>query len=152
MLSTACITDLIYISNDQQIEKHLIRLALSLYTSSHYQITSKVLRSPSWLGWTLWNICVTNDHGYVPLVVNTSRSFHHSWLITWLITRLKRRVPLVEKELPTLPEHLSWLPIFSGVRVNRSLVLCVCFVGRCLLFCTFIFGHCVVCSSSIYGF
>jgi hypothetical protein len=31
-------------------------------------------------------------------------------------------------------------PVFSGVRVTRSLVLCVCF------------GHCVVCSSSIYGF
>ena len=28
--------------------------------------------------WPLWNICVTNDHGYVPLVVNTSRSFPHS--------------------------------------------------------------------------
>jgi len=25
---------------------------------------------------------VTNDHGYVPLVVNTSRSFPYSWLIT----------------------------------------------------------------------
>ena len=29
-----------------------------------------------------WNICVTNDHEYVPLLVNTSRSFPHSWLIT----------------------------------------------------------------------
>jgi preprotein translocase subunit SecG len=37
-------------------------------------------------------------------------------------------------------------------RVNRSLVLCVCFVDRCLSFCTFSFGHCVVCSSSTYGF
>jgi hypothetical protein len=36
-------------------------------------ITSKLLRSPQWLGWPLWNICVTNDHGYAPLVVNTSR-------------------------------------------------------------------------------
>ena len=26
----------------------------------------------------IWNICVTNDHGYVILVVNTSRSFPHS--------------------------------------------------------------------------
>jgi hypothetical protein len=40
-------------------------------------------------------------------------------------------------------------PIFSGVRVTRSLVLCVCFVDRCLTFCTFSFAHCVVCSSSI---
>jgi hypothetical protein len=212
----------------------------------------------SWLGWPLWNICVTNDHGYVPLVVNTSRSFPRSWLITGFVTRLTRRVSLVEQELPTLPEHLSsplvfsgvrvtrsrrvnlvtypvishergkdrevfttsgtypwsfvtqifhngqpsrggsyplytgllpymhyslmakWgclsvtrlsrrvslveqelptLPehlssplVFSGVRVTRSLVLYVCFVDRCLSFCTFPFGHCVVCSSSIYGF
>jgi len=43
-------------------------------------------------------------------------------------------------------------PVFSGIRVTRSLVLYVCFVDRCLSFCTFSFGHCVVCSSSIYGF
>jgi hypothetical protein len=35
-------------------------------------------------------------------------------------------------------------PVFSGVRVTRSLVLYVCFVDRCLSFCTFSFGHCVV--------
>jgi hypothetical protein len=28
-------------------------------------------------------------------------------------------------------------PGFSGVRVFRSLVLCVCFVDRCLFFCIF---------------
>ena len=54
--------------------------------------------------------------------------------------------------LLTLPEHLSSPLGFSGVRVTRSLVLCVCFVDRCLFFYTFSFGHCVVCSSSIYGF
>jgi hypothetical protein len=32
--------------------------------------------------------------------------------------------------------HLSSLPVFSGVRVTRSLVLYVCFVYRCLSFCT----------------
>jgi hypothetical protein len=57
-------------------------------------------------------------------------------------------VPLEEQELHTLPEHLSSPPVFSGVRVTRSLVLYVCFVDRCLSFCTFSFGHCVVCSSS----
>ena len=35
-------------------------------------------------------------------------------------------------------------PVFSGVCVTGSLVLCVCFVDRCLFFCTFSFGHCVV--------
>jgi hypothetical protein len=101
---------------------------------------------------THWNICVTNDHGYVPLVIITSRSFPHSWLITGSVTRLKRWVQLAEQELITLPEHLSSPPAFSGVRVTRSLVLYVCFVDRCLSFCTFSFGHCVVCSSLIYGF
>ena len=65
---------------------------------------------------------------------------------------LTRRVSLVEKELLTLPEHPSSSPIFSGVRVTRSLVVYVCFVDRCLSFSTFSFDHCVVCSSSIYGY
>jgi hypothetical protein len=73
------------------------------------------------------------------------------WLITGFVTRLIRRVSLVEQERLTLPEHLSSPPVFSGVRVSRSLVLYVCFVDHCLFFCTFSFGHCV-CSSSIYGF
>jgi hypothetical protein len=47
-----------------------------------------ILRSPPWHGQPLWNICGTNDHGYVPLVVNTSLSFPHSWLITGFVTRL----------------------------------------------------------------
>ena len=59
---------------------------------------------------------------------------------------------LVEQELLTLPGYLSLLPVCSGFRVTRSLVLCVCFVDRCLSFCPFSFGHCVVCSSSIYVF
>ena len=37
----------------------------------------------------------------------------------------------VEEEPLILPEHLSSPPVFSGVRVTRSLVLCVCFVDRC---------------------
>ena len=39
-----------------------------------------------------------------------------------------------EQELPTLPEHLSSLLVFSVVHVTQSLVLCVCFVDRCLSF------------------
>jgi len=91
------------------------------------------------------------DHGYVPLVVNTSLSFPHSWLITRFVTRLTRQVPLLEQELLALQEHLSSPPVFSGVRVTRYLALCVCYVDRCLSIYTFSFGHCVVCSS-IYGF
>ena len=73
------------------------------------------------------------------------------WIIGF-VTRLTRPVPLVEQELPTLQEHQSSTPVFSGVCVSRSLVLCVCFVDRCLSFCTFSFGHCIICTSSIYGF
>ena len=43
-----------------------------------------------------------------------SRSFPHSWLITGFVTRLTRRVSLVEHELLTLPEHLSSTPVFVG--------------------------------------
>ena len=101
----------------------------------------------------LWNICVTNDHGYVSLFVSTSRSFPHSRLITGFVNILTRQVPLVEQELLTLSENMSSSPVFSEVDVTRSLVLYVCFVDRCLSFCSFSFGHCVVCSSSsIYGF
>jgi hypothetical protein len=83
---------------------------------------------------------------------NPSRFFPHSWLITGLVTRLTRRVPLVEQELLTLPEHRSSPSGINGVSVTRSLVWCACFVDRCLSFCTISFCHCVVCSSLIYGF
>ena len=36
---------------------------------------------------------------------------------------------------------------FRGVRVVRSLVLCLCFVDRCLSFYPFSLGHSVVCPS-----
>ena len=65
-------------------------------------------------------------------------SFPHSRLITGFVTRLTRRVPLVEQELNTLPEHLSSPPVFSGIRVTRSLVLYICFVDRCLSFVLFL--------------
>ena len=52
-------------------------------------------------------------------------------------------MPLVEQELLALPKHLRSPPVFSGVRVTRSLVLDVCFVDRCLSFwplcCLFFF-------------
>ena len=54
------------------------------------------------------------------------------------------------QKLLTLPEYLSSYPVFTGVRVPRSLVLYVCFVDCCLSFCSFSFDHCVVCSSAIY--
>jgi hypothetical protein len=49
----------------------------------------------------------TTSSGISYLIVNTSRSFPHSRLITGFVTRLTRRVPLGEQELLTLPEYLS---------------------------------------------
>jgi hypothetical protein len=46
-----------------------------------------------------------------------------------------------------IEQNQSAAPVFSGVRVTRSLVLYACFVDRCFSF----IGHCVVCSA-IYGF
>jgi len=57
-----------------------------------------------------------------------------------------------EQQLLTLTQHLSATSVYSGVRVTRSLVLCVYFVDRRWSFCPFSFGHCVVCPFTIYGF
>jgi hypothetical protein len=43
-------------------------------------------------------------------------------------------MPLVVEGLLTILEHLCSYPVFSGVHVTRSLVLCVCFVDRCPFF------------------
>ena len=56
----------------------------------------------------------------------------------WSILSVKR-APVMNQELPTLTEHLSSRPVFSGVRVTRSLILYVWFVNRCLFFCPFSF-------------
>ena len=86
------------------------------------------------------------------LHLSNCRSFPHSWLITGFVTRVTRRVPLVEQEQLTPSEQLSSPPVISVVRVTRPLVLCVCFVDSCLSFCPFSLGNCVVCPSFIYGF
>jgi hypothetical protein len=41
-------------------------------------------------------------------------TFPRSWLITEFVTRITRRLSLVEQELLTIPEHLSSPPVFSG--------------------------------------
>ena len=123
-----------------------------------------------WYWWNCWsfydlhnglanrNTCVSNDHVYVPLVVSTFRSFPHSWLIIGFVTRITLRVPLMEQELSTLPEHPSsplGFPVFSGVLVcfTRSLVLCTLYNVLYIVVCPFVlFDQCIVCPSLIYGF
>ena len=51
------------------------------------------------------------------------------------------RVTPREQELPTLPEHLSSPSVLSGVRVCRSLVLCVVFCRSLFILCHF--RHCI---------
>ena len=50
--------------------------------------------------------------------------------ITGFVTKLTRRVPLVEQKLLTLPEHLS-SPRFLWGSCYSTLALCVCFVDCC---------------------
>jgi ribosomal protein S26 len=75
------------------------------------------------LSLTHLNVHIDKGSIHVKVCRNTSRTFPHSWLVA----RITRRVPLVEQKLLTLPEDMSSPPVFSVVRVTRSLVLCACF-------------------------
>jgi hypothetical protein len=67
-------------------------------------------------------------------------SSDHSWLINGFVTRVTRRVPLVEQELLVLPDHLSSHSVFSGVRVTWSLVLCVMFCRSLFVPCRIVWS------------
>jgi hypothetical protein len=97
-----------------------------------------------------YGISVTNHRGYVPLVVNTSRFFHHSCLFTGFVTRLIR---LVEQDMNCLPFRSIWVhpPVISGVHVALSLVFYLVFYRSFfVLFSPSILA--IVLSSSYYGF
>jgi hypothetical protein len=77
----------LYQKEDFENAKGVIRIRISKKNWQHNgqkdkQRSSKIVLSPPWLGWPLGKICVTYYHGYVPLVISTSRPFPHSWLIT----------------------------------------------------------------------
>jgi hypothetical protein len=79
----------------------------------------------------------------------------NSWIVHGFVTRVTRRVSLVEQELPTLPDHLSLPQGFSGVDVARSLVFCVMFCRSSFVLLSFFFWllcYSVVCQTSVYGF
>jgi hypothetical protein len=97
-------------------------------------------------------ICVTNDHGYVPLVVNTSRSFPHSWLVTVFVTKLTWRVPLVDQELPTLPEHLSSPRLLVGSCYSIFSLMCMFWGLLFVLLCFFFWSLCCLFTDSDYLF
>ena len=67
------------------------------------------------------------------------------------LTWVARWMSYVKRYVLTPPEHLQSFPVFSSVRVTRSLVFCVVFCR--LLFVIFsLFGHSVVCPPSVYSF
>jgi hypothetical protein len=114
------------------------------------------------------NNAMQHEPSYKQLGVNISRGNrsgqHNTELRTYTHNRTTQKTKNMSNTEPTkkpgqprssrsvISKTFTVHACFSGVRVTRSLVLCVYFVDRCLSFCTFPFGHCVVCSSSIYGF
>ena len=62
----------------------------------------------------------------------------------FFVTMSKLRVPLMEQQRFTLPEHMNSPLFFRGWRWSIFR-----FMDLCLFFVNF---HCVVCSSSTYGF
>jgi hypothetical protein len=100
------------------------------------RITTKVVSSipPRWgvLDTTLCdNVCQRQVGGFLQFrpPINLIRQF----------LLLLRRVSLVEQELLTLMEHMSSPPVFSGVRVDWSLVFCVVFCRSLFVLLSFFF-------------
>ena len=76
------------------------------------------------------------------------------YLYQMVFVLVKCNTSLVKQKLITIHEHPTSSPIFSGVRVSQSLVVCVVFCRSLFVllpFCRFYFGHCIVCPS-IYRF
>ena len=88
---------------------------------------------------------------YCSLNVKQHDIIPHSRLITGFVTTVTRRVPIVELEHRTLPEHLRSPPPFNG---GSCMLLNHQFSVWCLLdivFPFFFFGHCIICPS-FYGY
>ena len=91
------------------------------------------------------NICVTNDHQYVPFVVNTILPFPYSWLATRYVTRVTWQVLLVEQELLAIQEFTT---VFCEVHVAQLLVFCEVF---CRSFCLFFLFSIITLTGYIVG-
>ena len=81
------------------------------------------------------------------MFVSNNQSLFHSSLISGFVSRVTRRVSLVEYKLPTLPEHLGLIQVF-GIRSARSLVICVLFCRS--FFVLFLVFFCPLCSLSFF--
>ena len=71
---------------------------------------------------TLRNICVVDDHRYVLFfvltIISSFMTYHR------ILTRITRRLPLVQQELFTLPKHPSSSSVISGVRRAQYWTFC----------------------------
>ena len=98
----------------------------------------------------LWNI-LHKWNGFSPLVLRYIRFFLYASLITVIINRIIRWKPPSEQELPNVPGHLSSPPVFSGVRVARTVVFCFVFYRLLFDVRPFSFANCVVCPSNFFN-
>jgi hypothetical protein len=74
-----------------------------------------------------------------------------SFTILWLTTRVTRRLPLVEQELHTIPQHTSSLSVFLwGSRSSIFSFLCSVLQIIVCSFFLFSFDQCIVCPSPMY--
>ena len=62
------------------------------------------------------------------------------------VTRVTRRIPLVDQKLPTVPDQMR---SFFRIPVAQYINCCVVFVDPHWSFCPISFGHFIVCYSSI---
>jgi hypothetical protein len=93
-----------------------------------------------------------NNHGYVPFIVFTIRSFPHSCFIAGFVTRVTRQEFQVDQELLTLPKHLISSPVFNGDGVARSFVFCVLFCLSLSVLLAIVFSVLLRFSASYYLF
>ena len=77
----------------------------------------------------------------ITIQVSKQTKLIHSWLINGFLTRLTRRVPLVEQELLALPEHLSSFRFQWGSCSSVFSVMCMFYIT---LFVLFLFPLCSV--------
>jgi hypothetical protein len=94
-------------------------------------LTSKVLLSPLWLGWPLWNMC-----NKWPRICSTFRKHFPVLSLFMTCHRICNYINTTGVTNGTGTAYPSgapeFIPGFSGVRVTQSLVLCTCIFCRSL--------------------
>jgi hypothetical protein len=91
-----------------------LKSSLRTFNSRHHDLVNR------------YEISFTYDHIYSTCRKHY-RSFSYSWLATGFVTKVIRRVSLVEQKMLTIPKHLCSPLVFSEFRVARSLLFCVLF-------------------------